>query len=94
VNVDGQEHSEVIKLVKHIFPTLLSLGCDSDVLVRQLFEPLVLQIIHFQTNRQKIGSQETDVLIDSIMVCILCVPVSYSKTRAYISRKGSLTLRT
>jgi DNA-dependent protein kinase catalytic subunit len=69
VNVDGQEHSEVIKLLKHIFPTLMNLGCDSDVLVRQLFEPLVLQIVHFQTSRQKIGSQETDVLIDSIMVC-------------------------
>jgi len=69
VNVDGQEHSEVIKLLKRIFPTLMNLGCDSDVLVRQLFEPLVLQIIHFQTSKQKIGSQETTVLIDSIMVC-------------------------
>jgi hypothetical protein len=68
VQVNGPEYRELMKLISHIFPTIITLGCDSDVLVRQLFQPLVLQIVHYYTCKQKIESKETAILIDTIMV--------------------------
>lgn len=94
MNEDGKDHPEVIKIMNYVFPIIINLGCDSDVLVRQLFEPLVLQIIHYQTNRQKITSKETDILIDSIMVCSLCVIFSFCNTKQTFFRMGSHTLKT
>ncbi|XP_065336911.1 DNA-dependent protein kinase catalytic subunit-like [Cloeon dipterum] len=61
------EYSELPKLTKRVLPTIILLGCDSDVLVKQLFQPLVMQIIHFQTSKQKISSNESAILITTIL---------------------------
>ncbi|XP_059489779.1 DNA-dependent protein kinase catalytic subunit-like isoform X2 [Neocloeon triangulifer] len=67
LNEKTAEYAELPKITKNVVPTILLLGCDSDVLVRQLFQPLVMQIVHYQTNQQKIGTNETIVLLENIM---------------------------
>jgi len=73
VNVHSAEYAELPKLMAQIIPTIISLGSDSDVLVRQLFQPLALQMIHYHTNQQKIDSKGTLILMNTIMVFI-CFP--------------------
>lgn len=39
----------MVNLYKHVLPALLRLACDPEQVARQLFEPLVLQLIHWFT---------------------------------------------
>ncbi|XP_010766865.1 DNA-dependent protein kinase catalytic subunit [Notothenia coriiceps] len=55
------------KLHKRLFPVLLRLACDVDQVTRQLFEPLVMQLIHWFTNNKKFESQDTVAVLDAIM---------------------------
>ncbi|XP_068160133.1 DNA-dependent protein kinase catalytic subunit [Antennarius striatus] len=66
--VEG-EHSlpPMYKLHKRLFPVLLRLACDVDQVTRQLFEPLVMQLIHWFTNNKKFESQDTVAVLESIM---------------------------
>uniref|UniRef100_A0AAR2L7W1 DNA-dependent protein kinase catalytic subunit n=1 Tax=Pygocentrus nattereri TaxID=42514 RepID=A0AAR2L7W1_PYGNA len=53
-------------LHKRIFPVLLRLACDVDQ-VEQLFEPLVMQLIHWFTNNKKFESQDTVAVLEAIL---------------------------
>ncbi|XP_062044500.1 DNA-dependent protein kinase catalytic subunit isoform X2 [Lepus europaeus] len=55
------------QLYKRTFPVLLRLGCDVDQVTRQLYEPLVMQLIHWFTNNKKFESQDTVALLDTIL---------------------------
>lgn len=55
------------KLHKRLFPVLLRLACDVDQVTRQLFEPLVMQLIHWFTNNKKFESQDTIAVLEAIM---------------------------
>ncbi|TKS87933.1 DNA-dependent protein kinase catalytic subunit [Collichthys lucidus] len=55
------------KLHKRLFPVLLRLACDVDQVTRQLFEPLVMQLIHWFTNNRKFESQDTVAVLEAIM---------------------------
>ncbi|XP_044149983.1 DNA-dependent protein kinase catalytic subunit isoform X2 [Bufo gargarizans] len=55
------------RLYKHTFPVLLCLACDVDQVTRQLYEPLVMGIIHWFTNNKKFESRDTVALLDSIL---------------------------
>ncbi|CAJ1081863.1 DNA-dependent protein kinase catalytic subunit [Xyrichtys novacula] len=55
------------KLHKRLFPVLLRLACDVDQVTRQLFEPLVMQMIHWFTNNKKFESQDTVAVLEAIM---------------------------
>ncbi|XP_060920840.1 DNA-dependent protein kinase catalytic subunit isoform X2 [Labrus mixtus] len=55
------------KLHKKLFPVLLRLACDVDQVTRQLFEPLVMQLIHWFTNNKKFESQDTVAVLEAIM---------------------------
>ncbi|XP_059183485.1 DNA-dependent protein kinase catalytic subunit [Centropristis striata] len=55
------------KLHKKLFPVLLHLACDVDQVSRQLFEPLVMQLIHWFTNNKKFESQDTVAVLEAIM---------------------------
>ncbi|KAK7881228.1 hypothetical protein WMY93_029637 [Mugilogobius chulae] len=55
------------KLHKRLFPVLLRLACDVDQVTRQLFEPLVMQLIHWFTNNKKFESQDTVAVLESIL---------------------------
>lgn len=55
------------KLHKKLFPVLLRLACDVDQVTRQLFEPLVMQLIHWFTNNKKFESQDTVAVLEAIL---------------------------
>uniref|UniRef100_A0A6Q2XGP6 DNA-dependent protein kinase catalytic subunit n=1 Tax=Esox lucius TaxID=8010 RepID=A0A6Q2XGP6_ESOLU len=52
-------------LHKRLFPVLLRLACDVDQVTRQLFEPLVMQLIHWFTNNKKFESQDTVAVLEA-----------------------------
>uniref|UniRef100_A0A3P9A875 DNA-dependent protein kinase catalytic subunit n=1 Tax=Esox lucius TaxID=8010 RepID=A0A3P9A875_ESOLU len=54
-------------LHKRLFPVLLRLACDVDQVTRQLFEPLVMQLIHWFTNNKKFESQDTVAVLEAVM---------------------------
>ncbi|TRY56699.1 hypothetical protein DNTS_012969 [Danionella cerebrum] len=54
-------------LHRKVFPVLLRLACDVDQVTRQLFEPLVMQLIHWFTNNRKFESQDTVAVLDAIL---------------------------
>ncbi|XP_054250756.1 DNA-dependent protein kinase catalytic subunit [Indicator indicator] len=55
------------QLHKRVFPVLLRLACDVDPVTRQLYEPLVMQLIHWFTNNKKFESQDTVALLEAIL---------------------------
>ncbi|XP_036089192.1 DNA-dependent protein kinase catalytic subunit [Rousettus aegyptiacus] len=55
------------QLYKRTFPVLLRLACDVDQVTRQLYEPLVMQLIHWFTNNKKFESQDTVALLETIL---------------------------
>ncbi|XP_023586416.1 DNA-dependent protein kinase catalytic subunit isoform X2 [Trichechus manatus latirostris] len=55
------------QLYKQTFPVLLRLACDVDLVTRQLYEPLVMQLIHWFTNNNKFESQDTVALLETIL---------------------------
>ncbi|MEE6521287.1 hypothetical protein FKM82_019417, partial [Ascaphus truei] len=55
------------KLYKRTFPVLLQLACDVDQVTRQLYEPLVMGLIHWFTNNKKFESQDTVALLEAIL---------------------------
>ncbi|XP_069813698.1 DNA-dependent protein kinase catalytic subunit isoform X2 [Dendropsophus ebraccatus] len=55
------------RLYRRTFPVLLRLACDVDQVTRQLYEPLVMGIIHWFTNNKKFESPDTVALLDSFL---------------------------
>ncbi|KAM6216536.1 DNA-dependent protein kinase catalytic subunit isoform 2-T2 [Rhynchocyon petersi] len=55
------------QLYRRTFPVLLRLGCDVDQVTRQLYEPLVMQLIHWFTSNKKFESQDTVALLETIL---------------------------
>ncbi|XP_075994169.1 DNA-dependent protein kinase catalytic subunit isoform X2 [Genypterus blacodes] len=55
------------KLHKRLFPVLLRLACDVDQVTRQLFEPLVMQLIHWFTSNKRFESQDTVAVLEAIL---------------------------
>ncbi|KAF6100707.1 protein kinase, DNA-activated, catalytic subunit [Phyllostomus discolor] len=63
----GQGSPPMYQLYKRTFPVLLQLACDVDQVTRQLYEPLVMQLIHWFTNNKKFESQDTVALLETIL---------------------------
>ncbi|KAG5837285.1 hypothetical protein ANANG_G00237680 [Anguilla anguilla] len=63
----GKTTPPMHNLYKRIFPVLLRLACDVDQVTRQLYQPLVMQIIHWFTNNKKFESQDTVLLLEAIL---------------------------
>ncbi|XP_067836012.1 DNA-dependent protein kinase catalytic subunit isoform X2 [Heptranchias perlo] len=63
---DGQQET-MYKLNKHMYPVLLRLACDVDKVTSQLFEPLVMQLIHWFTNNRKFESRDTVAMLEAIL---------------------------
>ncbi|KAG7330004.1 hypothetical protein KOW79_006226 [Hemibagrus wyckioides] len=65
---EGEKSSPpMYNLHKRVFPVLLRLACDVDQVTRQLFEPLVMQLIHWFTNNKKFESQDTVAVLEAIL---------------------------
>ncbi|XP_047579539.1 DNA-dependent protein kinase catalytic subunit isoform X1 [Lutra lutra] len=63
----GQDFPPMYQLYKRTFPVLLRLACDVDQVTRQLYEPLVMQLIHWFTSNKKFESQDTVALLETIL---------------------------
>ncbi len=55
------------KIYQKIFPPLIRLAVDIDPVTKQLFEPLLFQIIHWFTKNVSFESVETMALLDAIV---------------------------
>ncbi|KAM8966776.1 DNA-dependent protein kinase catalytic subunit [Pelodytes ibericus] len=55
------------KLYKRTFPVLLHLACDVDQVTRQLYEPLVMGMIHWFTSNKNFESPDTVALLEAIL---------------------------
>ncbi|GAB1300036.1 DNA-dependent protein kinase catalytic subunit [Apodemus speciosus] len=64
---EGQGLPPMHQLYRRTFPVLLQLACDVDQVTRQLYEPLVMQLIHWFTNNKKFESQDTVALLEAIL---------------------------
>ena len=49
----------------------MSLDLDFPQVTRQLFEPLVMQLIHWFTSNKKFESQDTVAVLEAILVSAL-----------------------
>ncbi|KAK7506702.1 hypothetical protein BaRGS_00002177 [Batillaria attramentaria] len=63
---EQQRRHPMDRLYRKLFPALLSLACDVEQVCRQLFEPLVMQLIHWFTGNKMGESPESMALLDSI----------------------------
>ncbi|KAL8588519.1 hypothetical protein ACOMHN_043868 [Nucella lapillus] len=63
---DTQRRHPMDGLYRKLFPALLALACDVEQVCRQLFEPLVLQLIHWFTGNKRGESPESMALLDAI----------------------------
>lgn len=73
VGTSANKHSEMTqfyKLYKHIFPALIRLATDVELVAKQLFKPLVLQLIHWFTKNAKHENVETMTLLDAIVEAV------------------------
>ncbi|XP_064478548.1 DNA-dependent protein kinase catalytic subunit-like [Ornithodoros turicata] len=53
-------------LYKHLFPELLHLACDPDQVTKSLFEPLLLQMMHWFSSRSTVGSRESVTIVECL----------------------------
>lgn len=56
------------KLFRYLITPLIQLGCDSDELIKQIFNEFIFQLIHWYTSREKLKSFESEILIETLMV--------------------------
>lgn len=55
------------KIWEELCANMLILSCDADVAVQQMFEPLLMQVIHYVTQRSQLQSIGVEILIDCLM---------------------------
>lgn len=63
-------HSETLSLWKEMCKTLVILGCEEDETIHRLFEPLLMQMMHYYSQHQKITSPFATVLVEVLMETI------------------------
>lgn len=64
------EKQETIPMWKQLCCDLITLGADEDLTVRQLYEPLLMQMMHYFSQPSKILSSLSSTLIESLMLMI------------------------
>ncbi|KAI0227633.1 DNA-dependent protein kinase catalytic subunit [Lamellibrachia satsuma] len=64
--------SQMEPLYRKIFPVIMQLSCDVEQVAKQLFEPLMMQLIHWFTGSRKFESEDTMALLDTLMEGVVC----------------------
>ena len=54
------------QLYVHLFPVIIRLACDTEVVTSQVFSPLLTQLIHWYTNRETTYKREMRALLDAL----------------------------
>ena len=66
------EKMEILdRIYTNLYPAIFRLACDVDQFVRQLFNDLVMQMIHWFTGNRKYESKETIILLECIIECLV-----------------------
>lgn len=66
--VDSKQKSDIYTLIfETLFQPLLELGCDSDTIIRQMFHPLIMQLIHWITSRSQLQNSESTLFLNTLM---------------------------
>lgn len=55
-------------LMTKLATPLLKLGCDIDEVVKQLFEPLTLQMMHYYAHPDLLKKSHTEIIVKSLIV--------------------------
>lgn len=58
------------KLWSELCKLMLEMGCDGDVGVQQMFEPLVMQTMHYMSRNDQLNQEGTTVLLECLMNAI------------------------
>ncbi|XP_056017774.1 DNA-dependent protein kinase catalytic subunit-like isoform X2 [Ostrea edulis] len=61
-----RERFSLASIYKKLFPSILQLACDVDLVTKQLFEPLLMQLIHWFTKNNTTENEESMSLLDAI----------------------------
>jgi len=64
---DMEKKQPMTEIFKRLFPVLLELAADSDSVIKNLYNPLFSQLIHWFTKNRKFESPETVSLLDCII---------------------------
>ncbi|KAK2178223.1 hypothetical protein NP493_553g02004 [Ridgeia piscesae] len=64
--------SQMAPLYRKLFPVVMQLSCDVEQVAKQLFEPLMMQLIHWFTGNHKFESDDTVALLDTLMDGVVC----------------------
>ena len=79
-NKDEESEAPYLRLYKRVFPILLRLAVDIDLVPRKMFRDLNAQLIHWFTNNSQYENQETVTLLSS---CLDAVCSEDSGLRSY-----------
>ncbi|KAI5696662.1 hypothetical protein M8J75_016085 [Diaphorina citri] len=82
---DGsRKGSERDEMFEKMFPVLIKLGCDSDILIRQLFADLSIQMMHYYSSEIQLCTSHAQFVITTLMECI--TQDSDTELRSFASR--------
>ncbi|XP_045466048.1 DNA-dependent protein kinase catalytic subunit-like isoform X2 [Harmonia axyridis] len=63
----NKEQEELSGVLKKFSLAILELGCDPDEVIRGLFEPLVLQMIHWYSSPHQTGKCHTAIVLEALI---------------------------
>ncbi|TRY70547.1 hypothetical protein TCAL_02828, partial [Tigriopus californicus] len=69
---DLKKSRPLMPIFEKLFPVFVVLSCDRDVVIKDLFKPLLLQCIHWFTRNSKEEQPETILVLDAIMYGLTC----------------------
>lgn len=55
------------KLWSELCERMLQLGCDGDIAVQQMFEPLIVQTMHYMSHKDQLNHDGVDILLHCLM---------------------------
>ncbi|KAJ8904960.1 hypothetical protein NDN08_001473 [Rhodosorus marinus] len=81
----AQERKCTTEVFKRLFPMLVKLACDRDDLVRSIFRPLVLQLVHYISSRGAPSPPESSILVEALVECATLAARATASTTSGIS---------
>ncbi|XP_055346029.1 DNA-dependent protein kinase catalytic subunit-like isoform X2 [Paramacrobiotus metropolitanus] len=64
---DRRSKSTLLNLIQKLMPKLLELACDAEPIAKQIFEPLLLQIIHWYSRKSAMATKESAAVLECVM---------------------------
>ncbi|PAA53134.1 hypothetical protein BOX15_Mlig023894g2 [Macrostomum lignano] len=65
-STSGNDREQLLTLWRRLLPALLPLAADEDPVVKQLFQPLLMQLVHWFSRSREFEGPYTALLLDSL----------------------------